>query len=541
MAADSKDMDMTLELRMLGSLTVLQDGRPLDLPVSRKARVLLAYLALAPRGVLRDRLCSLLFEDVSNPRGELRWCLSKLRGVMGDRIQSREQSVQLELGGCVVDAHEIQQACRSDPATLAPARARDLLEQYRGAFLDGLQVDGCPQVTAWLLTQRRSFQAWHVALLQRLAETAPDGESLGYLEKWLELAPLDMNAHERLLESLARAGRFREGEQHLSVSLRLFDSEGLDGAALTRVWRAATTRRTRTGASHTSTAAESHSHEYCVQGRQHLARMMKRGLDSSRESFIRAIELNPGYGAAWAGLATVNSWLYEWFGADKLRLASADQTSRRALELAPEMADAHVARGLARSLSRHYDEATAEFEQALRIDPYSFDAHYFFARTAFARGDMQRAVELFQLASEVRPEDFQSPILLHTAARAMGLENLERDAARAGVRRAEQALVIDPNDGRALSLGAGALVEDGQTERALKWSRRVLELYPDDTSALVNVACVHARSGQAGEALDLLERVFAQGCGKRDWVENDPDYAILHKEPRFHRLLGMLS
>jgi tetratricopeptide (TPR) repeat protein len=154
---------------------------------------------------------------------------------------------------------------------------------------------------------------------------------------------------------------------------------------------------------------------------------------------------------------------------------------------------------------------------------------------------MARAAELFRLASEARPEDFQSPILLGTAALAMGRERVGRDAARIGIRRAEQALVIDPNDGRALSLGAGALVEDGQTERALKWSKRVLELYPEDTSALVNVACVYAGSNQVSDALDLLERVFAQGCGKRDWIELDPDYRVLHPEPRFHRLLSRLS
>jgi DNA-binding SARP family transcriptional activator/Flp pilus assembly protein TadD len=525
---------------MLGPLAVLQDGLALELPVSRKARALLAYLALSPRAVLRDRLSDLLFDDVSDPRGELRWCLSKLRGVMGTRIESREGSVRLGLADCLVDAHEIQDACKADVAAMAPERARELLAHFRGAFLEGLQVDNCPEITGWLLTQRRRFQAWHVSLLERLADTT-DGESLGYVEKWLEVAPLDIRAHEHLLRALARHGRFREGEEHLAVSVRLFDAEGLDGAALNKAWRAATARKAKAVTFNLTSGTDGQSQDFCLQGRQHLAGMMKHGLDTSRELFVRSIELDPGYGAAWAGLATVHAWLYEWFGAGKLRLASAEQTSRRALELAPELADAHVARGLARSLSRHYDDAVTEFEQALRIDPYSFDAHYFFARTAFARGDMKRAAELFQLAAEARPEDFQSPILLATAARAMGREQMEREAARTGIRRAEQALAVNPHDGRALSLGAGALVEDGQTGRALKWSQRVLELYPDDTSALVNVACVYARSGHVGGALDLLERVFAQGCGKRDWVENDPDYAVLHQEPRFHRMLAMLS
>ena len=101
-------------------------------------------------------------------------------------------------------------------------------------------------------------------------------------------------------------------------------------------------------------------------------------------------------------------------------------------------------------------------------------------------------------------------------------------------------LALNPHDGRALSLGAGALIDDGQTERALDWSRHCLELYPDDTSALVNIACVHARVGQSDEALDLLDRVFARGCGKRDWVVNDPDYASLRSEPRFQRMLDRL-
>src|SRR2546421_7225646 len=69
--------------------------------------------------------------------------------------------------------------------------------------------------------------------------------------------------------------------------------------------------------------------------------------------------------------------------------------------------------------------------------------------------------------------------------------------------------------------------------RAFEWSQRALEPNPDDTSALINAACVRIRAGQRNQALALFERVFARGRGKRDWVEYDPDYESLRGDPRF--------
>jgi adenylate cyclase len=90
------------------------------------------------------------------------------------------------------------------------------------------------------------------------------------------------------------------------------------------------------------------------------------------------------------------------------------------------------------------------------------------------------------------------------------------EAAKEGIHRAENALALNPLDGRALSLGSGALFHDGQRARALEWSQRSLELYPDDVGSLVNAACLRAKLGQKEEALELLERVFTRGWGMRD-------------------------
>ena len=287
----------------------------------------------------------------------------------------------------------------------------------------------------------------------------------------------------------------------------------------------------------TATAA----YEHYLRGRQHLPRMSRSDLETSRDMFQHAIALDADYGPAWAGLSTVHATLYEWFGAQADDLAQAERASEQALRLAPDLAEAHVARGFVLSLSRHYDEAAAEFEQAIRVNPHLFDAHYYFARTSFARGDVARSAELFRRAADVRQEDFQSPILLAQSLRMLGRLDEGMEAAREGIRRAEHILALNPRDGRALSIGSGALLHDGQTDRALEWSRRSLELDPDDMSALLNAACLHAKLRQKEEAMAVLERAFSRGWGKRDWIEHDPDYDFLRDDPRFKTLFARLK
>ncbi|HUR22156.1 MAG TPA: winged helix-turn-helix domain-containing protein [Vicinamibacterales bacterium] len=283
----------------------------------------------------------------------------------------------------------------------------------------------------------------------------------------------------------------------------------------------------------TATAA----YELYLRGRQHLPRIRHADLVLAADMFRRAIELDPGYGPAYAGLATAHSTLYEWFGANDADLAGAERASERALELAPYLAEAHVARGCALSLMRRYEDAGREFEEAIRLNPNLFDAHYYYARTSFARDDVAGSAALFRKAADVRQEDFQSAFLLAQSLKMLRKDEEASAWRREGIRRAEHVLALNPLDGRAMSLGALYLLEEGQTERAVEWSARALELYPDDMSSLGNGACLQAKLGHADQALRLLERVSAQGWGQRDWLERDPDYDSLRDDPRFKRLL----
>ena len=232
-----------IRVRMLGPLEIHRDGRTLKLPASRKVRALFAYLALAPVAVSRSQLCELLWDVPNDPRGELRWCLSKIRGIVdergGRRVQTRDDTIRLDLAGCFVDAIEIARAAEEGIAVLAPERQRILALLFNGDFLEGLEIGRSPAFNGWLTAQRRRFRGCQAALLEHLARSVPDEEAFGYLEKWLQLAPFDRRVHEILLAALARHGRIREGEEHLAAAVRLFEDEGLDCAPLRDAWRSA--------------------------------------------------------------------------------------------------------------------------------------------------------------------------------------------------------------------------------------------------------------------------------------------------------------
>jgi adenylate cyclase len=283
------------------------------------------------------------------------------------------------------------------------------------------------------------------------------------------------------------------------------------------------------------------TYECFLRGRQRMHTMQQPYMDEARALYQRAIALDAEYAPAWAGLATLHTLLYEWWGSSEEDFNEADRASRVAMELAPDLADAHLARGYTLSNQRRYQEARAHFEAAARINPNLFDAYYYYGRAAFAAGDIEKSIELWQRAGAVRREDFESPLLQAQSLRKLGRMCESREINREAVRRAERLLEVNPQNGRVLSFGGGAVFEDGQVERAIEWTTRAEQLYPDDMSVIINAACLFAKCGRKERAMDLLERVFNKGWGKKDWVENDPDYDSLRGEPRFIAMMAKLK
>lgn len=236
------DAQGRLEIRLLGQLAIVRDGQPVRLPASRKVRALFAFLALSPRPVTRSELVDLLWDVPTDPRGELRWCLSKIRRLIDDpgraRVEAVGETVHFDLSDCFVDARAIADAKEVELKALSVDVKRALADLFAGDFLEGLEIERNPTFETWLVSQRRYFRDTHAALLEHLTKDHGGEDVRTYNDRWLRLAPFDLRPHEQLLTGLAAQGRLKEADEHLAATTKLFEADGLDTKPLRDLWQA---------------------------------------------------------------------------------------------------------------------------------------------------------------------------------------------------------------------------------------------------------------------------------------------------------------
>jgi len=282
------------------------------------------------------------------------------------------------------------------------------------------------------------------------------------------------------------------------------------------------------------------AYDYYLRGRQFFHQWNRTGIQYARRMFERAIEIDPNYALAYAGIADCCAFLYMYWDGSRANLDGADAASQKALELDPELADAHASRGFALSLKKQYDQARPEFETALRLNPKLYEAHYLFARAWLQEGKLEQAVYHFGEAARLRPEDYQALLLMTAPLNGLGRTEDARQAMQRGLALVERHLELNPDDARAYYLGAGALIQIGERDKALAWARKALGGNDSDSMVLYNVACVYSLGGLTDEAFSCLERAVQNGFGHREWLEHDSDLNHLRNDPRFAALLKRL-
>jgi len=275
---------------------------------------------------------------------------------------------------------------------------------------------------------------------------------------------------------------------------------------------------------------------------RHLARQeLEVERRTAADLFKQAIARDPFFALAHAGLADVLVQIARWHLLDWQDAArDAIAEAIRAVELAPNLADAHVAMGAALSLT-HEPQALNAFSRALELNPHDPNIHYRMARFLVLTGDKVGAIRHYERAYELAPDDYRYVVYALQEYQALGDKDGERRCLLRSAAAIERHLAINPSDVRALGHGAGVLALLGKAQYAEQMMERALALRPDDYGNLATLACAAMLNNNADQALDLLERALATGQGDREWLIRDNDLAPLHGHPRFEALLERMQ
>ena len=280
------------------------------------------------------------------------------------------------------------------------------------------------------------------------------------------------------------------------------------------------------------------AYDFFLHGLSYLGKHTIQDNVYARQMFKQAIEIEPDYGRAWSSVAYSHGIEYMYFNASNVNLDEAARACERALELAPNLTSSHISSGIVCCMNQDYKKAEAEFEKAIRLNPKKYEGWYFFARTKVHEGDLQRALKLFERASRVRPEDFQSVLLQAQLYTSLNKKAKALEVTREGISRVRAALELNPGDKRALNMGAFALLRLGEAEEAKRWMAASMENAPMDSIIQYNGACFFSLAQEVEHALDCLENCLIKvGNINREWLEHDSDLDNIRHHPRYQEII----
>jgi TolB-like protein/Flp pilus assembly protein TadD len=281
--------------------------------------------------------------------------------------------------------------------------------------------------------------------------------------------------------------------------------------------------------------------DFYLRGRQFFYRHKRRYTQHAIEMFSRAIEKDSRYALAYAGKADCHSYLYWYFGGSIADLRQAIKDSDAALKLDSKLAEAHAARGLAVSLSKEYEEAEKAFERAIELNPNLFEACYFYANTCFLQGKFEKAIDLFKEAGRVNPADYQSPAYLAFIYQTIGQKEKMAPVLQEAFYKVEQQLALNPDDSRAIYLGAGVLIRMGDSPKAMEWVKQLAATERDEPHLLYGIACLYSMTGKIEESIYYLKKAVEAGFAHRQYLEKDSDFDPIRSHSAYQALIKGLE
>jgi DNA-binding winged helix-turn-helix (wHTH) protein/tetratricopeptide (TPR) repeat protein len=249
--------------------------------------------------------------------------------------------------------------------------------------------------------------------------------------------------------------------------------------------------------------------EAYLRGRHFWNKRNPEGVEKSVEHFRRAIDLDPTYAAAYAGLADAYSVLGNYrFGSlppdECLRRARA--AALKAVEVDEELSEAHASLALVKAYQeRDAEGAEREFRRAIELDPSYATAHHWYSDFLAARGRYEEALAAVSRAAELDP---LSPIISTTVGERLFYA---RDYERAA-ERLRLTLELEPDFIQARFILGVVYVRQGRRAAAVAELRHARRLAGGDARVAAALGQAYALTGRKSEARRLLEELSAAGA-----------------------------
>lgn len=279
-----------------------------------------------------------------------------------------------------------------------------------------------------------------------------------------------------------------------------------------------------------------------MQAREFLNRKGKRNTEQAIRMFENALEIDPRFASAYAGLAEAYSAMYEYYDGDPIWLGNAIEIEQQALSLDPDSLDAQFGIAMVYFHQRRFVESKRTIEGILKQNSDFYPGHLRLGMIAELSGDLEGAKKRYRRAAELKPQDEDAWRFLVGVYRKLGNDEAAQEAALKVIEVTSRKLEASHEDIIVMSRLAEAYARFGGKEEAHATLRRVFELEPDDGLAVYNCSCAFALLGEKRSAMVSLRRAFENGFRNvAHWAKTDSAFEALRTDSEFRQLLAELQ
>ncbi|MGH9776370.1 MAG: protein kinase domain-containing protein [Candidatus Acidiferrales bacterium] len=279
------------------------------------------------------------------------------------------------------------------------------------------------------------------------------------------------------------------------------------------------------------------AYDFYLRGRSYTRR---ENMDYALQMFEQAIQLDPNFALAHAGIAHLCGLIFEIREQNQKWIERGLAACDRATALAPDLPEVLVAHARIFYAQKKYAEAELLAQRAIERKPDCEGSWNILGRAYFASGRFEEAAALTERALESNGDDYNTYIPYGIALERLGRKKEAEHVRERMTKVLRDQLERVPEDVRARILLATNLAYGGQdADEAIRHLQTAIALRPGDPNTLYNAACTYGVLGRRADSLDTLKKSFAAGYGNMSWAAKDSDLDCLHDDPEFQKLVGL--